>query len=215
MPSPYARRSVNPIGILGGTFDPVHHGHLRLAIEMREALALSMVKLVPAPNPRLRDSPSTPASHRLRMLEAAVESEHYLEVDDREIHRQGPTTTVETLRSFRAELGNTPICLIVGADAFSRFNQWIDWETLPELAHIAVAHRPGAQLPDAGPVAALVRARGTDDPETLKRSAAGSIIVREIPALDISGSQIRARLESGRSIRYLVPEAIINLIKEG
>lgn len=205
---------MNPIGILGGTFDPVHHGHLRLAIEMREALALSAVKLVPAPNPRLRDSPSTPASHRLRMIEAAVEGENHLEVDDREIHREGPTTTVETLRAFRRELGDTPICLIIGADAFSRFDQWIEWEALPELAHIAVAHRPGARLPDTGPVAALVRARKTDDPETLKRSAAGHIIVRKIPALDISSSQIRARLKSGRSIRYLVPDSIINLLKE-
>lgn len=205
---------MNPVGILGGTFDPVHHGHLRLAIEMRDALGLSAVKLVPAPNPRLRDQPSTSPSRRLRMLEAAVKGAEELEVDDREIHRAGPTYTVETLRSFRNELNDVPLCLIVGADAFVRLDQWHRWTELAELAHIAVAGRPGATLPDSGPVADLMRERGTEDPAQLQIRPAGCVIVRQIPALDISGTRIRALLGAGRSVRYLVPDPVINLIKE-
>ncbi|HEX9583926.1 MAG TPA: nicotinate-nucleotide adenylyltransferase [Gammaproteobacteria bacterium] len=205
---------MNPIGILGGTFDPVHHGHLRLAIEMRDALGLSSVKLVPAPNPRLRDRPSTPPSIRLRMLEAVVEDDGELEVDDREIHREGPTCSVETLRSFRDEFVDTPLCLLVGADAFCRFDQWREWEELPDLAHIAVAGRPGVTLPDAGPVAELMRERVTTDPERLRTRPAGYVIVCDIPALDISGTRIRALLDAGRSVRYLVPDSVIHLIRE-
>ena len=137
-----------------------------------------------------------------------------LEVDDREIHRAGPTYTVETLRSFRDEFEATPLCLIVGADAFCRFDHWHEWEKLPELAHIAVAGRPGAKLPETGPVAELMRDLGTTDPSLLQTRPAGYVIVREIPGLDISGTRIRALLDAGRSIRYLVPDPVINLIEK-
>lgn len=148
------------------------------------------------------------------MLEAAVQNAGELEVDDREIHRAGPTYTIETLRSFRDQYADTSLCLIVGADAFHRFDQWHEWEKLPEFAHIAVAGRPGADLPDAGPVAELMRERGTTDPNLLRTRPAGFVIVCDIPRLDISGTRIRALLDAGRSIRYLVPDPVITLITE-
>lgn len=204
-----------PLGILGGTFDPVHNGHLRLAIEMRETLGLSSVKLVPALYPPLRDAPGTDASRRLRMIEAAIEGEDGLEVDDRELLREAPSYTVDTLRSFRQELGDVPICLIVGMDAFRRLDQWHEWTELSELAHIAVARRPGSESPRTGAVAELVRSRSVDDPARLRERGAGHVIVQQIPALDISATRIRALLEAGQSIRYLVPDPVNEILKKG
>ncbi|HSS63486.1 MAG TPA: nicotinate-nucleotide adenylyltransferase [Gammaproteobacteria bacterium] len=206
---------MNPVGILGGTFDPVHNGHLRLAIEMRDALGLSSVKLVPALYPPLRDVPGTDARRRLRMLEAAIDGEDGLEVDDRELHRDGPSYTVDTLRSLRKELGNTPICLIVGMDAFCRFDEWHEWRLLPELAHIAVAQRPGSASPESGPVAELVNMRGINDPAKLRERGAGLVILQQIPALEISATRIRALLNAGQSIRYLVPDPVNDILKRG
>lgn len=148
------------------------------------------------------------------MLKAAVKNAPELEVDDRELHRAGPTYTMDTLQSFREELADTPLCLIVGADAFCRFDQWHRWQDLPALAHIAVARRPGAELPDDGPVAELIRERGTTEADRLQSRPAGYIIIRDVPALDISGTRIRALLEAGRSIRYLVPDSVYDIIRE-
>ncbi|MDH3314909.1 MAG: nicotinate-nucleotide adenylyltransferase [Gammaproteobacteria bacterium] len=206
---------MNPIGILGGTFDPVHNGHLRLAIEMREALGLSSVKLIPASVPPLRNAPDIDASKRLRMLEAAIEGEEGLEIDDCELHRKGTSYTVDTLRSIRKDVGDTPLCLIVGMDAFRRFDQWHQWEKLLDLAHIAVAHRPGSEAPESGAVAEFVKARRVDDPERLRERGAGYVIVRNIPALDISATRIRALLSTGQSIRYLVPDQVHDILIKG
>ena len=206
---------MNPIGILGGTFDPVHNGHLRLAVEMREALELSSVRLVPALLPPLRDAPRTRAADRLRMLEAAIGGEDGLEIDDRELRREGPSYTVDTLRSLREDLGDAPLCLIVGMDACRRFDRWHRRKELRELAHIAVAHRPGSGKPESGAVAELISERGVDDPAKLRERGAGHVIVREIPALDISATRIRELLEAGRSIRYLVPDPVNEILREG
>lgn len=205
---------MNPIGILGGTFDPVHNGHLRLAIEMREALALSTVRLMPALIPPLRAAPGTGARERLRLLQAAIEGEESLEIDDRELHRDGPSYTVDTLRSLREDLGETPLCLIIGMDAFSRLDKWHRWETIIELAHIAVAHRPGSDMPGTGAVADLVKRKRIDDPAGLRERGSGHIIVQQIPALDISATRIRARLESGQSVRYLVPDQVNDILRK-
>lgn len=205
---------MNPIGILGGTFDPVHNGHLRLAIEMRVALGLSSVKLIPALYPPLREAPGTSAPRRLKMIRAAIEGEDGLEVDDRELHREAPSYTVDTLRSLRHEVGDIPICLIVGMDAFCRFDRWHEWTRLSELAHIAVAQRPGSASPKSGAVAELMKSRGVDDPARLRECEAGHVIVQNIPALDISATRIRALLEAGESIRYLVPDPVNDILKK-
>ena len=200
------------IGILGGTFDPVHCGHLRLALELREQLALSSVRLIPAPNPRLREAPRADASRRMEMLRAAVDAEPGLEVDARELDREGPTYTVETLESLRRDFPNEPLVFILGMDSFQRLDGWHRWRELTGLAHLAVAHRPGGSLPGPGPVAEFLDAHRCDDAATLMTKPAGHIMICSPPLLDISATRIRALVAEGRSIRFLVPDKVIELI---
>jgi nicotinate-nucleotide adenylyltransferase len=203
---------VTGIGILGGTFDPVHCGHLRLAVEIRERLSLDCVRLLPAPNPRLRDAPRADVSRRLELLAAAVEGEPHLQVDARELQRDGPTYTVETLESLRQEFPHGVLVFIVGMDSFQKLDRWHRWQELLDLAHLAVAHRPGGCLPDPGPVADLLAQRRCDDVAVLKSMPAGRIMICEPPLLDISATRIRSLVAQGRSIRFLVPDKVIELI---
>jgi len=196
------------LGILGGTFDPVHVGHLRLAIEVRERVGLDEVLMLPAPRPRLRGAPQISAATRLRLLDAAVSGITGLAVDGRELDAPGPTRTVDTLTGLRAEAGTRPLCLILGADAASRLHRWHRWEELTRLAHLVIARRPGARLPRTGPVAALLAARRDDDPAALRVRPAGLIHVCDIPGLDVSATAVRERLAQGRSIEFLVPEEV-------
>ncbi len=201
------------IGILGGTFDPVHCGHLRLAVEMRERIGLDTVRLVPAADPRLRTPPVASAAARLDMLRAAITGIEALTVDERELERGGPTYTVDTLVSLRCEHPREPLCFIVGLDAFLRFDDWECWRKLPELAHLAVARRAGASLPCHGPLARLLRQRGETDPAQLRRRPAGLVHVADLPLPDISASCIRRRLARGERVDGMVPPAVIELIE--
>jgi nicotinate-nucleotide adenylyltransferase len=200
------------IGILGGTFDPVHCGHLRLALEIREHLSLDGVRLLPAPNPRLRDAPRATVSQRLELLAAAADGEPNLQVDARELERDGPTYTVETLESFRREFSDEVLVFIVGMDSFQHLERWHRWQELLDLAHLVVAHRPGGLLPEPGPIADLLERHRCDDVSALKSEPAGRIMICEPPLLDISATRIRALVAGGRSIRFLVPDKVIELI---
>lgn len=201
-----------PVGLLGGTFDPIHVGHLRLALEVREAARLSSVHLLPAPIPRLRDAPGVSPQTRLRLVQRAVEGVSGLEADGRELLRDGPTRSVETLRGIRAEQPRRALCWIMGADAVQRLDQWHEWESLPALAHIVLARRPGASLPETGPVGRFIAERRDDDVRALSRSPAGVVTVCDIPGLDISATGIRARLAAGRSIDFLVPSEVKTML---
>ena len=202
------------IGILGGTFDPVHCAHLRLALEMRAALGLDSVRLMPAPSPRLRRPPHASADVRMRLLEAAVADVPGLEADGRELSHAGPTVTADTLRAMRDELPGASLCLILGMDAISRLDDWIDFERIPGLAHIVVAERPGATAPPPdGRAACLLRGRRRDHPEVLRTAPAGFVVfVRDIPALDISATRVRSLRARGESIRFLVPDRVHDII---
>ncbi|MFT5174617.1 MAG: nicotinate-nucleotide adenylyltransferase [Gammaproteobacteria bacterium] len=203
------------LGLLGGTFDPIHVAHLRLAIEVRERLALDEVRLMPAPNPRLRDAPQVAATTRLRLLRAAVEGIPGLCVDDRELRVSGPTRTVETLRKIRDEHSSRSLCLIIGADAAARLDLWYQWEQLIELAHLVIACRPGATLPSSGAVADLIKRHTDTRVAALAERRAGVIHVCEIPGLDISATTVRDRLANDRSVEFLVPERVrLILLKE-
>jgi nicotinate-nucleotide adenylyltransferase len=205
---------VRPIGILGGTFDPVHHGHLRLALEVREALDLESVRLIPLHQPPHRAAPVASPELRLRMLESAVGGEPALRVDDRELRRQGPSYTVDTLTDLRRDLGDIPLCLLMGLDAFAALDTWHEWTRLIDLAHIVVARRPDAVLPAAGPVRALLERHQTATPADLHQKSGGCVWLQSIPLLDISASGIRALIAAGRSPRYLLPEGAINIINQ-
>lgn len=208
-----------PVGILGGTFDPIHFGHLRLAQEAAEALRLAEVRFVPSGTPPHRPAPETPAQHRVRMAELACEDNALFRVDDRELRRGGPAYTVDTLTELRRELGKArPLCLLVGADAFLDLATWHRWHELFSLAHIAIAHRPGfppeswdARMPQ--PLAREFQARLLHQPLNVHLTPAGGIVTQSIAALDISATYIRTRLAQGASPRYLLPDAVLDYIE--
>lgn len=207
---------VQAIGIFGGTFDPVHLGHLRAALEVREALALTQVRFVPSGVPPHRAAPHASTRQRLAMLRAAIAGEPAFRLDDREVRRPGPSFMVDTLTTLRAEVGHTPLCLILGMDAFLGLPTWHRWEGLSELAHLVVMHRPGWEWrEEQAPfeLARQVTQRRTDRPRRLHGGPAGHIMFVPVTPLDISATRIRAASAQGLSARYLVPEPVWELIQ--
>lgn len=206
---------IRPIGILGGTFDPIHHGHLRLAQEALEQCDLRQVRIVPNGTPPHRAAPLAHAQQRLEMVRLALHGNSVLTLDEREIFRAGPCYTVHTLESLREELGaQQPICLLLGSDAFLQLHTWYQWRRLLELAHIVVMQRPGQPLGNAMLSADFelrdeYHARLAPAPPCLHEQSAGRILALDMPLLEISATDIRRRAEEGRSLRYLLPEAVL------
>jgi len=203
-----------PIGILGGTFDPIHFGHLRSALELYQALDLAEVRLVPCFQPVHRKMPVASPSQRLAMAMIAVESEPALRVDNREIERKGPSYTIDTLESLRAELPNTPLCLIMGIDALLSFPSWHRWQDILGLAHLLIAHRPQYQLPSTGIVADLLKERLKHQAIDLHQSLSGHILLHPVTPLEISATEIRKQFAMEGNPRYLLPNSVYNYIKE-
>ena len=201
---------------MGGTFDPVHFGHLRLAQEAVEILGLERVRWVPAGRPWHRAQPKAPAKHRLEMVRLAIASNELFELDDAEIRQTAPGYTVETLARLRETLGpDRPLVMLLGTDAFRGLSSWQRWRDLFDLAHIFVAQRPGHSLTPGGMPAALAsewrRRAGT--PDALRERPAGRILAWGTTALDISASAIRAHFAQARSPRYLLPAAVLAYIE--
>jgi nicotinate-nucleotide adenylyltransferase len=208
---------MQPIGVFGGTFDPIHFGHLRLAEEMAEAIGLSRVRFIPAGQPPHRGTPHTTATHRLEMVRRAIAGNPRFEVDAREIQRPDPSYTVDTLTALRAELGNEQaLWLLLGADAFSGLPGWHQWRQLFALANIAVAARPGAQLmqPDGLPEELKHELSQRQVPAGSATGSAGSVLLQPMTALDISATRIRATLARQDSARYLLPDAVLDYIHQ-
>lgn len=210
---------IPPIGLLGGTFDPIHFGHLRLAQELGEGLQLSRVRIIPAGLPPHRSLPLASPEQRLEMARLAVAGNPLLELDAREIAKPTPCYTVETLLDLRRELGAAqPLCLFMGADAFLGLATWHRWRELFGLAHVVVAQRPGfpgltrtAAMP--AELLAELQRRLVNEPEALREAPAGCILVHPVTALDISATQIRQQIGAGGSPRYLLPEAVLDYIQ--
>lgn len=208
-----------PIGVLGGTFDPIHYGHLRLAEEVGETLRLEEVRFIPSGTPPHRSAPAVPAEHRLAMTQLAAAGNPRFKVDEREVRRAGPGYTYDTLKTLRAEQGETrPLALLLGADAFLEFATWHRWREIFGLAHIAVAHRPGFPVEQWSgrmplPLAREYSARHMQQPLAVHLSPAGGIVVVPFTALDISATAIRDMLRAGASPRYLLPGAVLDYIR--
>lgn len=208
--------AASPIGVLGGTFDPIHLGHLRLAEEVADACRLARVLVMPAALPNLRDAPRTPALHRAAMARLAIEGNPRLALDARELSRPGMSYTVDTMRELRAELGDAaPIVFMLGADAFARLPAWDRWREMFDLAHIAVATRPGQSIEASAlaPELGSELSRRGRNPAELAVSPAGGVGVVPIPLLEVSATVLRERLARGASVRYLLPEAVVAYIR--
>lgn len=204
------------IGVLGGTFDPIHFGHLRPALEIQQALGLRELRFIPSAEPPHRSKPQASALQRLMMVRAAIADQPGFVIDDRELRRSGPSYMVDTLHSLREELGeSTPLCLILGLDAFLGLEGWHRWQDLFEYAHLVITHRPGWSLRDMHPGSILAKAIQArySEPEQLARQPAGKLAFQSVTQLDISASGIREELTRGRDIRYLLPDTVHELIK--
>ncbi|WP_456374449.1 nicotinate-nucleotide adenylyltransferase [Thiolapillus sp.] len=204
------------IGIFGGTFDPVHLGHLRTALDVFEALVLEELRFIPLGQAVHRDQPLTSAQQRLALLRAAIEPQPGFVVDEREIRRQAPSYSVHTLEELRGELGmDASLCLLLGRDAFNVFHTWHQPERILELAHLVVMDRPGHAPPQVPELRALMQNRVVENVSALRQQPAGRILFHAVTQLDISSSDIRQRLAQGRSIRWLVPEAVHRQLSPG
>jgi len=201
------------IGIFGGTFAPIHHGHIRLALELRERLGLSRVLIVPSAQPPHRAAPEVPPQRRLEWARLALAGEPGLVVDDREIRRTGPSYTYDTVVGLRAELGAAaPLVLLLGDDAANQLHTWHRWRELFDLAHLVFVERPYEPPAPAPELAAFLRGRRAASAQALLAHPAGSWMAASIPPLAISSTRIRQLLKAGRSIRGLVPDAVIQTL---
>jgi len=204
--------ALQPIGIFGGTFDPIHCGHLRTAFELWQELKLAQVRLLPAGTPPHREQLYASAAMRLRLVHAAVAGQPHFVVDDREVRRSGPSYSVDTLTELRREFPERSLCLLLGMDAFLGLPQWHRWRELLDLAHIVVAHRPGWRAPTAGPLGVVMVDHGTGSIQELHRRLFGCIYVHAGTQLEISSTELRALLVAGRDPRYLVTEEVRQII---
>ncbi len=203
------------IGILGGTFDPIHYGHLRPAAEVMRALAFSELRIIPAANPPHRQAPIAPFDDRLRMAELAAANEPGFVVDDREGRFRGPSYTVHTLESLRAEPGMQSLCLLMGTDTFRGLESWFEWKRLFELAHIVVMERPGVPMPALeASLPPWARPRLSRERGELALVPAGRIVLERVHPQDISASAIRAMIAAGRSPQGLLPEGVWHYVKQ-
>ena len=207
--------SQGPLGVFGGTFNPIHNGHLRSALEVRESLGLERVLLMPAARPPLRELPECDAAFRADLVELAVDGEPGLVCDRRELDREGPSYSYDSLAELRAEHGrHRSLSLILGTDTLEQLDRWYRWEELLMLAHLIIVARPGWTHPESGVVADWLSRHLADTPAVLHSTPCGSAVLKTLRQLPISATEIREIIADGRSPRYLLPDAVWQRIQE-
>lgn len=209
-----SQQAASPLGIFGGTFDPIHYGHLRTAFEMLQSLRFGEVSFMPCGDPPHRDSTYADAELRLAMVRAAADGQRGFTVDDRELLREGPSFSVDTLSALRREFPSRSIALIIGMDAFLGLPKWHKWREILRLAHIVVAHRPGWRAPDMGALGDMLADCGTHRIDDLHKAGSGHIFVHDVTQLEISSTEIRELVAAGRDPRFLMPDAVRKIIEE-
>lgn len=202
------------IGILGGTFDPIHFGHLRTALDVMQAVGLDEVRFIPLHRAVHREQPETPAALRLQMVEAALEGQPGFLVDDRELQREGDSYTVDTLASLHGELPDRTLCLLLGMDAFNGFAGWRHPQEILRLAHLIVMHRSGQAGPSDPAVRKILETHRCTGVDNLSRQPAGCICLQAVTQLEISSTRIRSMVAAGLDPRYLLPDAARRLLME-
>ena len=205
---------MRPLGIFGGSFDPIHYGHLRSAFEVLQALRFEEIRFIPCGDPAQRGSTVAAAELRLRMVEVATREQHGFTCDDRELRRAGPSYTIDTLATLREEFPQRSLALILGMDAFLGLSKWHRWYEILDIAHIVVAHRPGWQAPGTGPLGELIAAFGTQRLDDLHDALHGRIHSHAGTQFEISSTEIRDLIAAGRDARFLMPDAVRDVIKE-
>ncbi len=203
---------MSPIGIFGGTFDPIHYGHLRTAFEMLQALRFGEIRFVPSGDPPHRGETYAAAPLRLEMVRAATANEPSFVIDDCELQREGPSYTVDTLAAMRQEQPDASMGLILGMDAFLGLTGWHRWDEILNYAHIVVAHRPGWRAPDIGPLGELISEHGTHRIEDLHEHRNNRIHIHAVTQLEISSTEIRDLVSAGRDPRFLMPDVVRDVI---
>lgn len=201
------------IGILGGTFDPVHFGHLRPALEVQQALGLDAVRLVPCHVPPHRPQPQASPQQRLAMLQAAIAGHPVFTVDERELARPGPSYTLDTLVSLRAEFSAASLVLLVGMDAFRGLATWHRWRELLDYCHMVVMTRPGAGFPEQGELADFIGLHRVRDAARLRARSTGWLLFHTVSQLDISATGIRKQLAAGQDAGFLLPDRVLEIIR--
>ena len=202
------------MGIFGGTFDPIHYGHLRTAFELLQALSLPEIRFMPAGNPPHREITVASNAQRLETVRVAIAGQREFTLDDREMRKAGPSYSVETLAELRGEFPARPLCLIVGMDAFLGLPKWHRWRELTELAHLVVAHRPGWRAPSTGPLGEMLEAQGTARARDLHEATAGRIYIHAVTQLEISSTEVRHLIHAGHDPRYLMPDGVCRIIHD-
>lgn len=205
---------MQPLGLFGGTFDPIHCGHLRTAFELWQELKLAEVRFVPTGNPPHREQLYADAQLRLQMVRAAIADQPGFVVDEREVRRSGLSYSFDTLAELRTEHPRASLCLLLGMDAFLGLPGWHRWRELLDLAHIVVAHRPGWRAPTMGPLGEIMVDHGTGSVRELHERPAGCVYVHAVTQLEISSTELRALIVAGRDPRYLVPDPVRQIILE-
>lgn len=210
-----ATSAVNAVGVLGGTFDPIHLGHLRLGWEALNGLGLSEVRFVPCHLPAHRESPHCNADHRLAMVTRACADVPGFRVDDWEIRRHEPSYSLHTLTHLRQQQGeHTPLVFLLGMDAFRQFSTWHQWPQILELVHLGVARRPGAAAPAGDSTEGQLLSRHQCDAQTLHQHPAGRIVLFDTTALDIASTRLRQQMAAGLSPRFLLPDSVRAYIEQ-
>lgn len=206
----------NGIAIFGGTFDPVHFGHLRSALEIREVLNVRTVRFIPSYTPPHRDTPQSSPAQRLAMLRLAIADEPAFEIDERELMREGRSYTVDTLSSIRTEIGDTvPLVAVIGLDAFCSLHEWHQWRRLTDYAHIAVLERPGyGDIDLSRAVRDFAEGRTVEEPACLTARPCGSICRLRLTQLGISATAVREIIAAGKSPAFMMPPEVITYIYE-
>ena len=204
-----------PIGILGGTFDPIHYGHLRPALDLLDTLALAEIRFIPSRQPPHRSRPGATPQQRLTMLGQAIAGQSGFVLDERELHRDGPSYMVDTLHSLRREFGaQRSLCLILGGDAFAELESWHRWQQLLSYAHIVVQQRPDNQPKLSARLSHVVKQSCLARPDELLERPCGGILFQAVTQLAISATLIRTLLTQGRSPRYLLPDSVRTYIDD-
>ena len=207
------------IGIFGGTFDPVHFGHLRPALDVLQNAELDQIRFLPNKTPPHRDQPWLSSAIRKQLVELAIADIPQFVLDERELKREGPSYMVDTLAELKQQFVDDSLCLIMGMDAFAGFTQWHQWQSILELCNLIIITRPGIAMFDQGGAdfgehQAMLKARVVSDVKALKQRQHGQILLQSTTLLDISATQIRDLLSSGKSIQYLLPENVREFLQK-